>query len=97
MIKFMKYCVKNIENGAKARVYYTISHLNEVACKKYGIAYGVECVTLYAKDYNDDLEKVFGNRTQNDSDSMTDYFETSRVRIFQGDPLYVDALARCKR
>ena len=93
MIKFMKYCVKNTENGASARVRYSYA---ESINKPYGGINNTPSVALYAKDYNDDLAKVFGDRTQNDSDSMTDYFETSRVRIFQGDPLYADALAMCK-
>lgn len=51
-------------------------------------------VSLYAKDYGRDLQKLFPT-AQNDSDSSTDYFEKSRVRILPGDSLYAAAKARC--
>lgn len=85
MIKFQKFYVTNGET--KARVHYHHGNLTD----------GRECVTLYAKDYGHDLGAVFADVAdyQNDTDSMTDYFEKGRVRIFPDSPLYPAALARC--
>ena len=89
MIEFKKHFVKNTKTGAKCRVRYS----NGQVFNKSGEL--VDCVTLYAKDCLDKLSPVFGLRTKNDSDSMSDYFENDRVRIFTNDPLHAAALARC--
>ena len=85
-IKFNLYNVANTETGAKARVHYSAGNRTD----------GREAVTLYAKDYDGALESVFSD-ARNDSDSMTDYFETSRVVIFKGDARYEAALATANR
>ena len=82
MIKFNKYCVTN--GKIKARVFYSISARVD----------GRECVTLYAKDYDRILGKIFPTEYKNDSDIMTDYFDKGRVRIFKENPLYESALKR---
>lgn len=84
MIKFMKHYVTNGE--IKARVSY--SHFVHASL-------GVPCVTLYAKDYNHSLCNIFPNKSENNSDIRTDYFEKDRVRFFEGDPHYNAALACC--
>lgn len=83
MVKFMKHYVTNGET--KARVHY--SHMRMAST-------GEECVTLYSKDYGNDLGAIFGT-IENNTDIMTDYFEKDRVRILKSNPLYEAALARC--
>ena len=56
----------------------------------------VNVVTLYEKDYTRKLGKLFPN-AKNDSDSMTDYFETSRVSFYEGSENYETALKVSKR
>lgn len=80
MIKFNKH---NVTNGTiKARVRY--------CAFEFG---GRNCVTISEKDYGRNLHKLF-DVVENNTDSMSDYFENSRVRIFEGDALYAAALAR---
>lgn len=86
MIKFNLYNVTNTETGEKARVHYSVGNRTD----------GREAVTLYAKDYDRVLSNIFTNAVNN-SDSMTDYFETDRVVIFKGDEHYEQALATANR
>lgn len=44
-------------------------------------------ITIYGKHYQD-LPAIEGLTIENDSDSMTDYFENDRVRITPNHPLY---------
>jgi hypothetical protein len=86
-IKFQKHYVTN--GTVKARVHYSAFRMTTT---------GQDCVTLYAKDYADGrkLAEVFdGQGYENNTDTMTDYFEKGRVRILKGHPLYEAALARC--
>ena len=73
-MKLMKHYATN--GTVKARVRYSRGQIK-----------GRDCVTLYAKDYGYDLDKVFPE-SENGSDMMTDYFEKSRVRIFEDSPLF---------
>lgn len=83
-IRFMKHYVTN--GTHKARVHYSAFRMTTT---------GQDCVTLYAKDYSDDLCKVFGaGAYENNTDMMTDYFEKGRVRILPDSPLYSAAYAR---
>lgn len=84
MIKFNKYNVTDTVSKAKARVHYSLNNRTD----------GRECVTIYHKDYSDNLVKVFGERVIDNSDMITDYFEEGRVVLFKGDALYEPALAR---
>lgn len=82
MIKFNKH---NVTNGKiKARVWYS-AHVH--------VSTGRNCVTLSEKNYGRNLHEIFAT-VENNTDWMTDYFENSRVRIFEGDALYAAALAR---
>ena len=47
---------------------------------------GAECVTIYAKGYDDLPRDIFP--VENDSDSYTDYFENDRATLFPDHPLY---------
>lgn len=53
---------------------------------------GRECVTIYARDYSGHLPgDMFP--VENGTDLYTDYFETDRVELFPGHPLYAYARA----
>ena len=84
MIKFNKHHVTN--GTEKARVFYSKTTRTD----------GREAVTLYAKDYGGALGRIFASEYQNDTDSMTDYFDQGRVVLFADHPLYAQALERCK-
>lgn len=84
MIKFNKF---NVTNGTdKARVHYFLD--NRTDCR--------ECVTIYAKDYDRSLGRVFADSDdyQNNTDTQTDYFDKGRVVLFADHPLYAAARAR---
>lgn len=81
MVEFKKHFVKNSVTGAKARVYYSLDNRSD----------NRKCVTLYAKSYSDRLTPVFEEAAINNSDSMTDYFETDKVVLFEDHPLYQKA------
>lgn len=56
---------------------------------------GVEHVTWYAKDYEgwedaEQLRSIF--EVENNSDIMTDYFETDKIRFFEGDEWFDEAM-----
>lgn len=83
-IKFNKY---NVTNGQqKARVFYSLDNRAD----------GRKCVTMYAKDYDRSLGKIFADEYKNDTDSMTDYFDQGRVVLFESHPLYAAARARAE-
>lgn len=79
-IKFNRYHVTNGE--IKARVFYSLDNRGD---KK-------ECVTIYARDYDRSLGKIFKNDYINETDLMTDYFDSGSVELFENHPLY--SLAR---
>ena len=82
MIKFNKF---NVTNGTdKARVHYS----------QYTRADGRKCVTIYAKDYDRALGRIFNDEYVNETDLMTDYFEKGRVVLFADHALYAAAAAR---
>lgn len=85
MIKFNKF---HVTNGViKARVGY---HLDNRTDQR-------KCVTMYAKDYSRELGQLFADNYQNNTDSMTDYFEKGRVVLFEDHPLYAQARARAEQ
>lgn len=84
-VKFQKHYVTN--GQIKARVHYSAFKMTTT---------GQDCVTLYAKSFDDGrkLAEIFVDGYENNTDSMTDYFEKGRVRILAGESLYEAALAR---
>lgn len=86
MVKFQKHYVTN--GTEKARVHYSAFKMTTT---------GQDCVTLYAKSYEDGrkLAEIIEEGYENNTDTMTDYFEKGRVRILAGSPLCAAALARC--
>lgn len=84
-IKFNKH---NVTNGTtKARVHYS-AHIHTST--------GKNCVTLYAKSYEDGnkLAEIIPSTYENESDMRSDYSEKGRARIFEGTELYAEAYAR---
>jgi hypothetical protein len=84
VVKFGLYAVNN--GTHKARVQYSLD----------GHISGRPCVTVRCKDYGHALEKIFSDAV-NHSDGMTDYFETSKVRLFPEHPLYPAARQAAER
>ena len=85
MIKFNKHNVTDTETKIKARVLYSLDNRID----------GRKCVTIYAKDYDRSLGKIF-NEYENDTDTMTDYFDAGRVILFEDHPLYKQARERAE-
>jgi len=83
-IKLMKHYVSDGET--KARVWYSMGNYVD----------GLPGVTIYAKDYGNKLGTYFSGKVRNDSEMMTDYFETDSVRLRPGDEHYEAALARAE-
>lgn len=77
MIKFNKHNVTNTATKNKCRVFYSLD--NRIDERK--------CVTLYAKEPADKLTGIF-DTVVNNSDIMTDYFETDKVVLFEDHELY---------
>lgn len=82
-IKVLKHEIK--VNGKYIRTRYSKGGLIERFPK--------ETITVYAKGYCDKL--LIELSPLNDSDSMTDYFETDRTRILPSHPLYNEFLKYC--
>ena len=85
MIKFNMHNVINTETGAKAKVDY--NHGKNID--------GRECVTVYSKDCLQKLYPVFGKGIKNESDSMTDYFESDSYTIYPENDLFAAAVKAC--
>ena len=86
-IKFMKHYVTN--GTIKARVFYSAHQM---------VSTGENCVTLYAKNWREgrELALILGDSYENNTDTMSDYFEDGRARIKAGHPLYAAALERAR-
>lgn len=82
-LKFNKF---NVTNGAvTARVHYSVDNRID----------GRKCVTIYEKDYQGNLGKLFADEDyKNDTDLHTDLFDKGRVVLFEGNPHYEIARAR---
>lgn len=84
MIKFNKY---NVTNGTdKAKISYSLDNRADRR----------SCVTIYAKDYDRSLGRIFADEYTNNSDMMTDYFEKGRVVLFDDHPLYAAARSQAQ-
>ena len=88
MIKFNKHNVRNTETGDKARCHYDF---------RVQRADGREVVVILAKDYGNQLGKVFADvDVRNETDMQTDYFEKDRVYLFADHPLFAAAKQRAE-
>ena len=52
---------------------------------------GKQAIVIYARSILKDLPRALGN-VKNDTDSMTDYFESDRIRFNEGTPEYAALL-----
>ena len=86
-IQFNRYNVTNKATGQKARIWYALDNRAD----------GRKVVTLYAKDYSNDLGAMFDGAYENATDISTDYFEKGTVRLFETHPLYAAARARAEQ
>lgn len=65
-------------------------------CSYYGGPYTAasglpaDAITMYAENCKS-IPRVAGLTIENDTDIMTDYFETDRIRILPGSPFYQEA------
>jgi hypothetical protein len=86
MIKFNQFNVQSTVTGEKAKVWYSLDNRFD----------GRNCVTIYSKDYNRALGRVFADvgGYKNDTDTQTDYFDKGSVTIYEDSPLYAIARAR---
>jgi hypothetical protein len=83
-VAFHKYYVTNGEVKAKVRYSPNISAFN-----------GKNIISIYAKDYERNLSKILPN-VRNDSDIMTDYFETDSCTIYEDTPEYTELLPKLR-
>lgn len=83
-VKFMKHYVT--DGAIKARVFYSLD--NRADCRKV--------VTIYAKDYSDNLAAVLPDSYENLTDIYSDYFDKGTVRLFESHPLYAAARQRAE-
>jgi len=81
-IRFLTHAA--VKERKKARVHYSQGSYT----KETGIPEGT--ITIYAKDYGFQLPKELN--AENQSDMMTDYFETDRARIKPDSIYYKDVL-----
>ncbi len=84
-ITFRKHFISN--GTHKARVSYSAFKMAST---------GEDCVTLYAKGFDEPLFEIFADQYVNDSELGADYFDKGKVRILSTNPLYPAALAMCK-
>jgi hypothetical protein len=83
-----KMAVKFMWNGIKVdgelhKCWYSISTL---------VGFPAGTITIYGKNYRD-LPLIEGLTVENDSDSMTDYFENDRIRVTPDNPFYPEVKA----
>jgi len=86
MIKFNKHNITDTKNKIIAKVHYSLSTGGD----------GINRVWIYEKECKRNLLKIFAT-ARNDSDSMTDYFEDTTLRIRADEPYYYEALAQALR
>ena len=83
----MKHFVQNIATGQKAKVWYSRGQVCKGPAGEVGL---FDCITIYSKEYGYELNRVMERvgKTENDTDSMTDYFDKSRFRVFPDNPMF---------
>ena len=82
MLKFYWNGIKSTD-GKLQRAYISGSQL---------VNYPAGTITIYARDYHSFSAEVRAHFTvENNSDMMTDYFETDTIRVTSDHPLYAEA------
>lgn len=75
------------------KFYYNGIKVNGGKLQKAFFTRGADTITIYARDYvrfSAEIRGIFA--VENDSDSMTDYFEKDRIRVKKDHPLYTQVL-----
>ena len=89
MIHFRRHYIENADTGKRCRVFYSIQGPNQ-----YGHPgdpnKSLPCVVVYAKGCGDSLAGIL--TFTNNTELQSDYFETDRACIREGDPLYAAVL-----
>jgi hypothetical protein len=79
-------------NGGKLqKAHFSKGNLVAWAMEKYG--FDSETITIYAREYTGfsaEVKEAF--TVENDTDTMTDYFEKDRIRVKKDHPLYAQVL-----
>lgn len=83
-IKFNKFHVTN--GTEKASVRYSLDNRID----------GRKCVTLYAKKCGSSLNRILSSEFVDNTDILTDYFETGKAVLFENHPLYGAARMRAE-
>lgn len=78
-ILFRRHYIQNADTKKKCRVWYSLDNRMD---KK-------PCVTIYAKGHLDSMIGIID--FENNTDTMTDYFEKDRAVIFESHPQYEEA------
>ena len=93
LIRFLAHSVK--KGSLKARVYYSAGEVLIADADGIKRRATAKAVTIYAKDYDGILANIFTSFLyQNNTNTITDYFEKGRVCLREGHPLYLAALER---
>lgn len=87
-VKFMWNGIK--VDGKLYRAYYYTGKYTEAS----GLPEGT--ITVYAKDYIH-FPRIEGLQIKNDTDIMTDYFETDRIRITPDNKFYNEVVEAVKK
>jgi hypothetical protein len=83
-IKFNKHHVTN--GTVKVRCWYSVD--NHISGRK--------CVGISQKDYGHGLFSIFPGECVNNTDTQTDYFDKSRVTLYEDHPHYAAARTRAE-
>jgi hypothetical protein len=89
MLKFMWNGLKITGATLKDDVLYRAFYSKGSYTKESKLPEGT--ITIYARDYKD-FPKIDGLNIKNDSDSMTDYFETDRIYVEPSNKFYIQVL-----
>lgn len=87
-LKFFYNGIK-ANGGALQKCHYSIGNL---------VNFPAGTITIYAKDYSgfdSAVKKAF--TVENNSETMTDYFETDKIRVLPTHPLYAEVLAALEK
>lgn len=87
-VKFMWNGIK--VDGELYRAHYSMGNYWESS----GIPQGT--ITIYAKNYGS-FPAIEGLTIENDSDLMTDYFETDRIRVYPDNRWYNEVKSACEK
>ena len=85
VVKFQKYYVT--DGTVKVKVHYSVDNRTDAR----------KSVTIYAREYDYNLGKLFPGHYHNNTEIETDYFEKGHVVLFEDHPLYAEARKRAEQ